>query len=229
MSVGFRPTEDDTEIIEALKRPGEKTSDVLRRALRALEREEWQRQALTDMERIAASGENLAEEPDEWEHDETGQPVDRRTEEHRPVDVVAEVAAEFGLIHAGDPEQKQGPSSRLGQRRLLAAALAASQRRNSSSPLYLGRAARHAADAVARRLDMSGRLDFCLDHPGMWPTGWQAPRLTRALASRLREQDRVARMNLVWAAVNQNDLTERQEKILDELAESLRGDEVADK
>ncbi len=36
-------------------------------------------------------------------------------------------------------------------------------------------------------------------------------------------------MNLVWAAVNQNDLTERQEKILDELAESLRGDEVADK
>ncbi|MGW1169957.1 hypothetical protein [Streptomyces sp. NPDC002550] len=229
MSVGFRPTEDDTEIIEALKRPGEKTSDVLRRALRALEREEWQRQALKDMERIAASGENLAEEPDEWDRDETGDPVDRRTEEPRSVDVVAEVAPEFGLGHGSDPEQRQGPSRRLGQRRLLAAAIAASQRRNSSSPLYLGRAARHAADALARRLE-PGRLDFCLEHQGMWPTVAQWPHLTRMVAPRFREQGRVSwRDHLIWVAANQDALTERQEEILSELAESLREDEAANK
>jgi hypothetical protein len=36
---GFRPTEDDLRIIEASRREGEKTTDVIRRALRRLDRE----------------------------------------------------------------------------------------------------------------------------------------------------------------------------------------------
>jgi hypothetical protein len=78
MSVGFRPTEADNDIIQAHKRPDESTSDVLRRALRALDREKWQAQAREDMERITASGEDLSAEPDEWGYDETGEPVDLR-------------------------------------------------------------------------------------------------------------------------------------------------------
>ncbi|MEU9233471.1 hypothetical protein [Streptomyces subrutilus] len=71
MSVGFRPTPADNEIIQAHKRPEESTSDVLRRALRALDRQKWDEQAGRDMERIAASGEDLSDEPDDWsEQDE---------------------------------------------------------------------------------------------------------------------------------------------------------------
>ncbi|MCY0924254.1 hypothetical protein OS965_40190 [Streptomyces sp. H27-G5] len=55
MSVGFRPTPADNEIIQANKRPEENTSDVLRRALRALDRQKWDDQARQDMERIALS------------------------------------------------------------------------------------------------------------------------------------------------------------------------------
>lgn len=224
MSVGFRPTEDDAEIIQALKRPGEKTSDVLRRALRALERDEWQRQADIDMQAIAASGENLSDEPDEWGHDEAGNVVDRRVEEPHTVDVVAEVAAEIDL-NPGNDEARPPSHSRLGQRRLLAAALAASQRRNSSSPLYVGRAARHAADALARRLEGAGRLEHCLDRPETWAL-WM-PRASPAWGARWRDHLDASMKNLVWVAVNQDSLTEQQEKILSELAESLKGDEAA--
>ncbi|WP_412079402.1 hypothetical protein ACLF6K_38120 (plasmid) [Streptomyces xanthophaeus] len=71
MSVGFRPTPADNEIIQAHKRPEESTSDVLRRALRALDRQKWDEQARQDMERIAATGEDLSDEPDDWsDHDE---------------------------------------------------------------------------------------------------------------------------------------------------------------
>jgi len=42
MSVGFRPTEEDLRVIEANRREGEKTSDVIRRALRLLAREAWE-------------------------------------------------------------------------------------------------------------------------------------------------------------------------------------------
>jgi hypothetical protein len=41
MSVGFRPTEEDLRVIEANRREDEKTSDVIRRALRLLDREAW--------------------------------------------------------------------------------------------------------------------------------------------------------------------------------------------
>ncbi|MEV5007285.1 hypothetical protein [Streptomyces sp. NPDC055692] len=77
-SVGFRPTAADNEIIQAHRRPEESTSDVLRRALRALDREKWRGEALKDMERIAASGEDLSEEPDDWGFDDEGDPVDLR-------------------------------------------------------------------------------------------------------------------------------------------------------
>jgi Arc/MetJ-type ribon-helix-helix transcriptional regulator len=66
LNVGIHFTEEESKIIEALKRPGERPSDVLRRALRSLEREEWRKQAEVDMEQITASGENLADEPDDW-------------------------------------------------------------------------------------------------------------------------------------------------------------------
>lgn len=118
MSVGFRPTAADNEIIQAHKRPDESTSDVLRRALRALDRERWQAEARADMERIAAGGEDLSDEPDDWGFDENGQPVDLRdgqpprndecdeldrlmhgwhTHGDDSVDVLAEVARELGM------------------------------------------------------------------------------------------------------------------------------------
>ncbi|WP_226966753.1 hypothetical protein [Streptomyces phaeolivaceus] len=78
MSVGFRPSQEDNEIIQAHKRPDESTSDVLRRALRALDRERWDKQAREDMERIAASGEDLSDEQDEWGYDEDGRATDLR-------------------------------------------------------------------------------------------------------------------------------------------------------
>lgn len=90
MSVGFRPTEADNEIIQAHKRPEETTSDVLRRALRALDRQRWESQAREDMERIAAAGEDLSEEPDEWGYDEAGHFVDLRGEQRSTIPVQSE-------------------------------------------------------------------------------------------------------------------------------------------
>lgn len=63
-SIGFRPTEEDERIIKAAMRPDERTSDVIRRALRLLEREVWLRQARLDAERLA--GEDLTVESDAW-------------------------------------------------------------------------------------------------------------------------------------------------------------------
>lgn len=63
-TIGFRPTDEDERIINAALRPGERTSDVLRRALRLLEREVWLSQARTDAERLAK--EDHSEEADAW-------------------------------------------------------------------------------------------------------------------------------------------------------------------
>jgi Arc/MetJ-type ribon-helix-helix transcriptional regulator len=63
-TIGFRPTEDDEKIIKAAMRGGERTSDVIRRALRLLEREAWLEQARADMERLA--DEDLNAEGDAW-------------------------------------------------------------------------------------------------------------------------------------------------------------------
>jgi Arc/MetJ-type ribon-helix-helix transcriptional regulator len=70
MSVGFRPTEEDLRVIEANRRKDEKTSDVIRRALRLLDREAWEERARADMHRLSA--EDLSTEPDEWEFDADG-------------------------------------------------------------------------------------------------------------------------------------------------------------
>lgn len=63
-TIGFRPTEEDERIIQSAIRPDERTSDVIRRALRLLDREVWLSQARTDAERLAH--EELADEQDAW-------------------------------------------------------------------------------------------------------------------------------------------------------------------
>ncbi|MFI1918954.1 hypothetical protein [Nocardia sp. NPDC020380] len=66
MTIGFRATAHDTELLESLRHDGESNSDVLRRALDALQRREAQRQIQADADAIMASGENLNDEPDAW-------------------------------------------------------------------------------------------------------------------------------------------------------------------
>ncbi|MGW1726258.1 hypothetical protein ACWCQK_25370 [Streptomyces sp. NPDC002306] len=80
MSAVYEPTDADARIIRRLMRRGESEADVLRQGLRALERQRWEDQARQDMERIAASGEDLSLEPDEWGFDGEGNRVDLRLE-----------------------------------------------------------------------------------------------------------------------------------------------------
>jgi len=68
--VGFRPTEEDLRVIEANRRQDEKTSDVIRRALRLLDREAWEERARADMHRLKS--EDLSAEADAWEYDADG-------------------------------------------------------------------------------------------------------------------------------------------------------------
>lgn len=70
MSIGFRPTEEDLRLIEANRRYDEKTSDVIRRALRLLDREAWEEQARADMRRL--QHEDLSAEPDARVYDADG-------------------------------------------------------------------------------------------------------------------------------------------------------------
>jgi hypothetical protein len=70
MSIGFRPTEEDLRVIEANRREDEKTSDVIRRALRLLEREAWEERARADMHRLRS--EDLSSEANAWEYDADG-------------------------------------------------------------------------------------------------------------------------------------------------------------
>lgn len=63
-TIGFRPTEEDQKIIQEVMREGERTSDVIRRALRVLEREDWLAQARADAERLR--DEDLSDEEDAW-------------------------------------------------------------------------------------------------------------------------------------------------------------------
>jgi antitoxin ParD1/3/4 len=62
--IGFRPTETDEKILRSATRDGETTADVIRRALRALENQQWLDTARADAERLA--DENLHNEPDAW-------------------------------------------------------------------------------------------------------------------------------------------------------------------
>jgi Arc/MetJ-type ribon-helix-helix transcriptional regulator len=63
-TIGFRPTDEDERIIQAAMRDNEHTSDVIRRALRLLEREVWLSRAREDAERLA--DEDLSGERDSW-------------------------------------------------------------------------------------------------------------------------------------------------------------------
>lgn len=63
-TIGFRPTSDDLRILRVAKRPGESTSDTIRRALRLLEHRQWLEEFEEDAEGLA--DENLADEPEAW-------------------------------------------------------------------------------------------------------------------------------------------------------------------
>ena len=88
MSVGFRLTAEDLRIVEANRRPDEETSDVIRRALRLLDREAWEDRARADMYRPRT--EDLSAEADAWEYGgdgniritDTNQTVRPRSQDH---------------------------------------------------------------------------------------------------------------------------------------------------
>ena len=66
MAISFRPSDHDKELIDRLTHTGESTTDVIRRALAALDRLEWERSAQTAAEAIMRAGEDLNDEPDAW-------------------------------------------------------------------------------------------------------------------------------------------------------------------
>ncbi|MGN6088833.1 MAG: hypothetical protein ACTHNT_06040 [Actinomycetales bacterium] len=63
-TIGFRPTEDDERIIREALRDDERTVDVIRRALRLLDREAWLARARADAAGLA--DEDLSSEADAW-------------------------------------------------------------------------------------------------------------------------------------------------------------------
>jgi hypothetical protein len=63
-TIGFRPTEEDERIMREAMRDHERTADVIRRALRLLDREAWLARAREDAERLA--DEDLSGEADAW-------------------------------------------------------------------------------------------------------------------------------------------------------------------
>jgi hypothetical protein len=63
-TIGFRPTEEDERIMREAMRDDERTADVIRRALRLLDREAWLARAREDAERLA--DEDLSGEADAW-------------------------------------------------------------------------------------------------------------------------------------------------------------------
>jgi hypothetical protein len=62
--IGFRPTPDDERILREAARPGEGTSDTLRRALRLLDHERWLAQFRADAE--ALKDEDVNAELEAW-------------------------------------------------------------------------------------------------------------------------------------------------------------------
>jgi Arc/MetJ-type ribon-helix-helix transcriptional regulator len=64
VTIGFRATDEEEQIIRSAMRSGERKSDVIRRALRLLEREVWVKQARADAERL--HDEDLSAEQDAW-------------------------------------------------------------------------------------------------------------------------------------------------------------------
>jgi len=75
-TVAFRTNDEDKRIIATLIRDGEAASDLLRRALRVMERDAARERMYADMARLAS--EDLSDEPDDWELDDSGKIVDLR-------------------------------------------------------------------------------------------------------------------------------------------------------
>lgn len=63
-SIGFRLTPDDERILREAARPGESTTEILRRALRLLDHDRWLEQFRADAEVL--KDENLNAEPEAW-------------------------------------------------------------------------------------------------------------------------------------------------------------------
>ena len=63
-SIGFRLTPDDERILRESARPGESTTETLRRALRLLDHDRWLEQFRADAE--ALKSEDLSTEPEAW-------------------------------------------------------------------------------------------------------------------------------------------------------------------
>ncbi|MFC9436572.1 hypothetical protein [Nocardia sp. NPDC057030] len=63
-TITFRPTANDERIINRARRDDETTTEVIRRALRLLDREEWLAQFHIDA--LALQDEDLNAEPDAW-------------------------------------------------------------------------------------------------------------------------------------------------------------------
>jgi hypothetical protein len=63
-TIGFRPTEEDERIIREAMRDEVRTADVIRRALRLLDRDAWLARPRADAERL--SDEDLSGEADAW-------------------------------------------------------------------------------------------------------------------------------------------------------------------
>jgi len=62
-SIGFRANADDARILREAARPGESTSDTLRRALRLLDHERWAEQFRADAAALADEDVNAEREP----------------------------------------------------------------------------------------------------------------------------------------------------------------------
>ncbi|RJO78033.1 hypothetical protein D5S18_07175 [Nocardia panacis] len=63
-TITFRPNVDDERIIDRARHDDETTTDVLRRALRLLDRQEWIAQAQADAARLR--DEDINDEPEAW-------------------------------------------------------------------------------------------------------------------------------------------------------------------
>lgn len=63
-TITFRPSVDDERIIARARHGDENTTDVIRRALRLLDRQEWLQQARADADRLR--DEDINAEPDAW-------------------------------------------------------------------------------------------------------------------------------------------------------------------
>ncbi len=63
-TIGFRPTDDDRRILDALTSAGLSTTDAIRRGLHLVAHEHWLDQARADAEKL--HDENLNDTPDAW-------------------------------------------------------------------------------------------------------------------------------------------------------------------